>query len=172
MSWENTVENIILQKLAWKEELGKERCCSEGTVKSSRSTVSGRAYKQIHHWLFSCGWQVKLDWKKTILAHSAWHVGLKIAWRGRLGRLYRSGVPDGDRAVWVDQQLGEGGKNGRSTLGASGGRKRWMPPILSVLQVRGVFMSERHNNPNRLHTNPNFTVVQDSINNMYGAIVI
>ena len=94
---------------------------------------------------------------------------------GRLGSLDRLGVPDGDRAVWVDRQFRAGRQNGRSTiryLVVMGGRKLWMPPIPSVLQVRGVFMLEHHNNPNRLHTNTNFTVVQDSINNTYDAIVL
>ena len=33
--------------------------------------------------------------------HSTWCVGLKKSWRGRLGRLDRSGGTDGDRAVWT-----------------------------------------------------------------------
>ena len=35
-----------------------------------------------------------------------------------------------------------------------------------------VFMSEQQNNPNRLHTNPNYNVVQDSINNTYDTILL
>ena len=33
-------------------------------------------------------------------------------------------------------------------------------------------MSDQHNNPNRLQTNPIFNVVQDSINNTYDTIVL
>ena len=36
----------------------------------------------------------------------------------------------------------------------------------------GVFVSESQNNPNRLYTNPNCYVVQDSINNTYDTIVL
>ena len=32
--------------------------------------------------------------KKTVLTHSAWCVGSKMAWRGRLVRIYRLGGPD------------------------------------------------------------------------------
>ena len=32
--------------------------------------------------------------KKMVLAHSAWRVGSKMAWRGRLGRLDRLGGTD------------------------------------------------------------------------------
>ena len=37
---------------------------------------------------------------------------------------------------------------------AGGGGKRWLSPITSVLQGRGVFFSEQQNNPNRMHINP------------------
>ena len=40
--------------------------------------------------------------KNMGLAHSAWHVGYKMAWRGSLGRINQSGGPDGDRAVQAD----------------------------------------------------------------------
>ena len=35
-------------------------------------------------------------------ARSTWRVGLKMAWRVRLGRLDQSGGPDGNRAVRAD----------------------------------------------------------------------
>ena len=57
-------------------------------------------------------------------------------------------------------------------LGAAGDWKRWLPPIASVLQGRGLFVSEKQNNPNRLHTNPNWNVVKDSINNTYNTTVL
>ena len=56
--------------------------------------------------------------------------------------------------------------------GAVGGGKQCIPPIMPVLQGLGVLVSDQENNPNRLHTNPNCNVVQDSINNTYNTIVI
>ena len=41
-----------------------------------------------------------------------------------------------------------------------------------VLQGRGVFVSEQQNNTNRLHTNQNCNVVQDSVQNTYDTIVL
>ena len=57
-------------------------------------------------------------------------------------------------------------------IATGGGRKQWLPPITSVLQGRGVFVSDHQNNPNRLHTNPNEHVVQDSIKNVYNTTVL
>ena len=37
--------------------------------------------------------------KNTGLSHITWHVGSKITLRGRLGRIDRSGGPNGDRAM-------------------------------------------------------------------------
>ena len=51
------------------------------------------------------------------------------------------------------------------------GGKRCLPQILSVLQGRGLFVSDQQNNPNRLHTNPNCNVVQYSIKNTYNTTV-
>ena len=36
---------------------------------------------------------------------------------------------------------------------AAGSGKRCLAPIASILQGRGVFLSEQHNNINRLHKN-------------------
>ena len=58
-------------------------------------------------------------------------------------------------------------RNGSATMGAGAGKpplaleglaryvKWWLAPILFVLQGRGVFVSEKQNNTNRVHTNPN-----------------
>ena len=51
-------------------------------------------------------------------------------------------------------------RNGSTTIGswgAAGGGKRWPAPIASVLQGRGVIVSEQKNNTNRLHKNQNTT---------------
>ena len=49
-------------------------------------------------------------------------------------------------------------RNGSATidyLGAVGGGKQWLAPIVLMLQGIGVFVSEQQNNTNRLHTNWN-----------------
>ena len=49
-------------------------------------------------------------------------------------------------------------RNGSATiasLGADGGGKRWLVPIVSVLQGRGVFFLKQQNNTIILHTNRN-----------------
>ena len=53
------------------------------------------------------------------------------------------------------------------------GDGKWcLPPILMVLQGCRVFVSEKQNDPNRLHTNSSCNVLQDSINNMYDTILL
>ena len=42
---------------------------------------------------------------------------------------------------------------------------------MSVLQGRGVFVSDKQNNTNRVHTNCNQHIVQDSIKSTYDTIV-
>ena len=117
------------------------------------------------------------DWQAWPVGWTRWWVwcGPKMAWRDRLGRLDQSGGPDGDRAVRADRQLRAGSQNRSATNGswwAAGGEKRWLTPITLVLKGRGVFVLEQHINTNRLHTNPNYNVVQDSINNTYDTIVL
>ena len=121
---------------------------------------------------FKNGLEVQvICWGMTGLDHIAWNVGLKIVCMGRLGRLGRldlSDGPYGDRAVWSDWRLRVVSWNRSATIvswGAAGGGKQWLAPIESVLQGWGVFVSENQNNKNRLHTNPNEHVVQDSIKN-------
>ena len=46
--------------------------------------------------------------KNMGLAHSAWRVGSKMDWRGRLDRLDWLGVPNGYRTVWLDLWLRAG----------------------------------------------------------------
>ena len=68
-----------------------------------------------------------------------------------------------------------GVQNGIVTViscGVAGGGKWYLPPIASELQGRRVIVPEHQNNQNRLHTNPNCNVVQDSINNTYDTIVL
>ena len=113
--------------------------------------------------------------KNTGLDHSDWRVILKMDWRFRLGRINGSGGHDGDREVQADWRLRAGGRNGSPTIGswgATGGGKKFLPPIPSVMKGRGFFVSDQKNNPNRLHTNLKWNVVQDSINNTYNTIVL
>ena len=75
--------------------------------------------------------------KNMELDYSTWRVGLKMAWRNRLGRLGRSDGINGDRAVRADRRLRAGGQNGSATVGSRGlksGGKRLMASITSVLQ--------------------------------------
>ena len=43
---------------------------------------------------------------------------LKMAWRGRIGRLDWSGGTDGGRVVPADRRLRAGGRNGSATIGS------------------------------------------------------
>ena len=59
---------------------------------------------------------------------------------------------------WVEGTDVSRRRNGSATIasgGAAGGGKRWLAPIASVLQGRGLFLSEQQNDANTLHTNQN-----------------
>ena len=90
--------------------------------------------------------------------HRNWCVGFKMAWRGRLGKLNRSGGTDGERLVQSDRWLRVGVRNRSATIGswgAVGGNARFLSTTALVIQGRGLFVSEQQTNTNRLHTNRN-----------------
>ena len=64
LAWKKMVENRILWKLSWKEELGQEYRCSEGKGKSSRLKVAGGADWERHHWILRQGGQGELSLEK------------------------------------------------------------------------------------------------------------
>ena len=60
LSRKKTVENGIMWKLDWREELGREYCCSEGKGEAIGLMIAGRVDWKRHHWILRWGEQGKL----------------------------------------------------------------------------------------------------------------
>ena len=111
---------------------------------------------------------------------AGWYNGrnwLATGWMGRTDG--PDGTGFGTGTVWRDRRWQAPRERHNCLLrcawqleAVGGSGKRWLQPICLVLQGRRLFVPEHQNNPNRLHTNPNWNVVHDSINNTYDTILL